>query len=127
VVAPHGEPDAGLVAIARPWDAGTPPPAEIASHPLDLLLLVESGRTIRIATQGAGNAVIDARGTGQVQLGGESGLSNCARQGDSVGVTLSTLQTSLDARYMLNPGPPVPLASPVTGTITSGSTKVQVK
>lgn len=126
VVAPDGDPAAGLVVIPRLWSGGDPPPEEAATKPTDLLLLAKAGATVRIATAGDGDVVIEARGSGVVKLGGESGLSDAARNGDSIEVTLSTLQSSLDARYVTLGGSP-PLVLPVTGNITSGSEKVKVK
>lgn len=63
--------------------------------------------------------------TGCVALGTPGGTyKRVAREGDAINVSLSDLTTALDARYMLNPGPPVPL-TPVGGSVTSGSDDVK--
>lgn len=135
VLVPNGETDEGPVVLPRLWSASDPPPAELKTGPAadrgpataDLLLLAKAGATIRIAAQGEGNAVLEARGTGKVFLGGETGTLPAARQTDPVSVNLVELQAALDARYVLIAGTPVPITTPVTGTITSGSSKVEVK
>lgn len=126
VLSPNGHPDAGLVVIHRGWDASTPPPAEIADHPTDLLILAKTGATVRIAVQGAGNVVLDPRGSGQVMLGGESGLSPTARLGDTVDTSILALVVALSPFFLPQPLPPPPIGS-VSGTISSGSNKVLTK
>ncbi len=71
VVFSGGDPAAGLLIVGRTHDAGTPPPAEVADHQTDLLLLAKEGATVRIATQGGGNVIIEPRGSGEVHLGAE--------------------------------------------------------
>ena len=53
-----------------------------------------------------------------LELGGTTPL---ARLGDEITVTLGGLQTALDARYALKPGPAMPLTAAVIGAITSAS------
>lgn len=127
VVAPNGDPDAGLVIVARNWDRADPPPADVAEHPTDLLLQAKEGKTIRLVTTGAGHVVIDARGSGEVRLGGEEDLKRAAREGDTIkisGANLTALQTKLDARYSLGGGAPL---TAIHGVIDSGSDKVKLK
>lgn len=125
VLAPYGSPDHGLVAIPRFWSPAEPPPADAISKPNDVLLHVKSGRNVRIVTGGSGNIVMDPRGSGHVKLGGETGLRAAAGVGDSISVSLSQLQASLDTRYATVG--PFPLVSPVGGSITTGSPNVEVK
>lgn len=122
---PDGDPAAGLVIVARIWSGGDPPPAELEQHPNDPLVLCEDGATLRLAVQGAGNAVLEARGGGQVRLGAEAASRGVARQNDVITLRLSELQACLDARYQPLPGPPVPLAIQTHGDITSSSDKVR--
>jgi hypothetical protein len=132
VMAPHGNPDEGLIAMPRPWSGADKPPAEISGKPADLLLLAKDGATVRVAVQGTGNIVLDPRGTGKVLLGGEAGTSPVSRVGDSIkipgaGPNLLSLglQAQLDLRYtILNPASAL---LDISGTITSGASKVEAK
>jgi len=88
VVAPSGDPDAGLVVVPRLWSAADPPPADAANKPTDLLLLAKTGATVRVATLGGGNIVLEPRGSGEVLLGAEdAGHQSC--RGDSLQATLN--------------------------------------
>jgi len=126
VEAPSGDPDEGLIVTLRLHSPSDPPPSEITANPQDVLLLVEAGRTVRIATQGSGNVVVEARGTGQVRLGAEAATRGVARVGDATaisGADLVALQANLDLRYTLLAAP-APLTS-VSGTVATGSSKVR--
>lgn len=71
VEAPSGDPQGGVVITHRLHSPSDPPPPEIAARSTDFLLLAKENTTVRIATQGSGDVVIDARGTGKVKLGAE--------------------------------------------------------
>lgn len=134
---PGGLPDEGWYVMGRCWQRSDPPPGEVADAPSDLLLLVEEGRSITVAVQGSGDVRVEARGDGDVVveaggdvlLGTDGASAGVARVGDQVAIRnadIATLQTALDARYVLNPGPvPIPPLPGVTGVITEGSTKVK--
>ena len=125
VLAPMGEPDFGLIAFPPRWDAADPPPLEIVDHPEDVVLVVREDTNLRIVLTGDGNAIVDARGSGKVFLGAESGTDRNAREGDSITVALgdlSALQVNLDARYTLGAGASL---TAVNGVINSGSDKVE--
>jgi uncharacterized protein involved in type VI secretion and phage assembly len=123
VIAPEGDPDMGLLAMPKAWDRGTPPPAELASRPTDGLLIMKEGATLRIVVQGAGDVVIDPRGSGKVYLGGEGGTSPVARVGDTIEIT----QDQLTAATAQAGGNAVSVAAPLQGTITTGASKTEAK
>lgn len=129
VEAPSGNPAAGLVVTKRLWSGGDPPPAELADHPDDVLVLARAGTTVRIATLGAGTVVIEARGSGQVKLGAEAASRGVARLDDETKIDLTTLQACLDTRYQLRPSPPPLVLSAFVGGvpthITTASDKVK--
>ena len=71
VAFPGGDIRAGLVVIARGWDAGDPPPAEVIANPSDVLIMVKTGQTLRMVVSGGGSVVIEARDGSLVKLGDE--------------------------------------------------------
>lgn len=149
VVTPHGDPNAGLLVIARPWDNGTPPPADAANHPDDLLILAKDSANIRIVTGGSGNVIIEPRGAGQVQLGQEDAPHPSCR-GDLLQARLNTLIDAYNSHFhstgtengpttppifeqLPNPGPPpaflpaIPALSVSTSPSSDLSPNVRVK
>lgn len=72
VVAPGGEPDEGLVVVSRLWSSSDVPPtsAQAAANVADVVIVVESGKHLRIETGGTGNTIIEPKGTGVVEVGG---------------------------------------------------------
>lgn len=142
VVAPDGDPAAGLVVVARLWSGGDPPPADAAVHPDDVLLLAKPGATVRVVVAGSGDVVVDPRGSGKVKLGAETGTVAAAKA-PSVEAELSALQVNLAALVAafiahVHPGKPPTdpadftgvTATPVTppGPVGSvGASKVEVK
>ncbi len=69
---PDGKFNAGARIVGRIWDPGSPPPAEVTSHPEDVAIVVRPGQTIRIVVSGGGNAVVESRDGGLVLLGDET-------------------------------------------------------
>jgi hypothetical protein len=124
VAFPNGDPAAGLVVVGRMHDHGTPPPAEVADRQADLLLLAKDGATVRVATQGAGNIVVEPRGTGKVLLGSEAATRGAARLSDEVTIPVAALTALLDSHYLVTG---VPIGTSAKGTITSASGKVKVE
>ncbi len=82
VVAPSGDPDAGLVIVQKLWSPATVPPPEFAEHPEDVTLVVEEGKSLRLNVLGAGNVVITAE-EGKIKLGGEEAEKGVARMDDT--------------------------------------------
>lgn len=126
---PDGDPQAGGVILGRLWSGGDPPPREIIDHPSDVLVLAKAGQTVRIVVDGAGDAVVAARGSGHVRLGDEAADRGVARIEDQVKLHLAELQACLDTRYQLRPSPP-PLdltayLPGVSGEVTTASDKVK--
>lgn len=60
----------------------------------------------------------------KVQLGSKNATKGVARNGDSISVSITDLQTCLDLRYAQVPSAP-PLSKPVGGSVSSGSSKVK--
>jgi hypothetical protein len=127
IATPDGDYAHGNRIIGAAWDAGDPPPPEVAEHPSDVLLRVQDGKTVRMVVSGGGNAVIEVRGDGKVLLGDETATAGVARLGDPVGLSetgAAALQLTLDARYAIA-NPTVNLASGADiGAITAASEKV---
>lgn len=128
VEAPEGNLDAGLVVTPRLWGEGTgAPPADAATSPTDLILLVKPDATLRIATLGHGNIVIHPRGDGKLKLGGESGLRDASGVGDHIALNMidftQAVNEIIDSKTPVSPGI---TATSVGGSITSGSSNVEV-
>jgi hypothetical protein len=128
VEAPDGNPDAGLVVTSRLWGEGSgAPPADAASNPTDLILLVKPDATLRLATLGHGNIVIHPRGDGKLKLGGESNLRDASGVGDDISVNMidftKAVNEIIDSHTPISPGV---TSTQVGGSITSGSSNVEV-
>jgi len=146
VAAPSGDPDEGLVVVARLWSAADPPPGDAARNPADVLLLAQAGANVRVATLGTGNVIIDPRGSGEVRLGAEN-AGHAACRGDSLQTSLNALvqahnahihadstgaPTSVPSIVLPNPSPPPvwlpPVLNPaVPSPATDLSPNVKVK
>lgn len=68
VVNPGGLPDQGYYVAARFWQRSDPPPQEVVDHPADVVLVTEPGKSTRVIVTGAGSVVIEARGSGRVEV-----------------------------------------------------------
>jgi hypothetical protein len=64
VACPDGDHNAGWAVVSRYHSPSDPPPAEVVSHPEDVLIRVKSGQTIRILVEDGG----------MVKLGAEDGI-----------------------------------------------------
>ncbi len=82
VLAPSGDPDAGLVITQRLWSPADPPPQEVIDNPEDVTLVVEEGKNLRLHVLGAGNVVLSAE-EGKIKLGGEDAEKGVARMDDT--------------------------------------------
>lgn len=116
VVLPNGDPLHGGVVVARLQSPSDELSAEAQANPTDAVLVIEEGKSIRIAVSGGG----------KVYLGSADASRGVARLADDINVDLTSLQTCLDLRYVQIPFAP-PLVTPVTGSITSASDTVVSK
>lgn len=66
VAIPSGNPAEGAIVISRLWSAADTPPQQVVDNPEDLVLVIEPGKSLRIATSGGGTVVIDSQ---DVRLG----------------------------------------------------------
>ncbi len=96
VAVPDGAPANGCWILGTYASASSGLPDEVAEHPRDPLLFVRPDSTLRVVTSGAGNIVLDARGTGKVLLGAEEGTEAPAKAAN-VEARLNRLETQ--ARY----------------------------
>lgn len=68
VVNPGGLPDAGYHVVSRFWQRSDPPPQDVVDHPQDVILVTAPGKSTRVIVTGAGSVVIEARGSGRVEV-----------------------------------------------------------
>lgn len=94
VVAPSGDPDEGLVVMQRLWSPADPPPSAVSENPLDVTLVVENGRSLRLNVSGGG----------KVYLGGSEDTQPVAL-GQSVQDYLESVQTLFDTLLAWIPVP----------------------
>ena len=117
VSAPGGDPAQGLVITQRLWSPADVPPAGLEATPEDVVLVVETDKSLRLTVQGGGNVIL-AVDTGKVFLGSETGTEAVAK-GDSLKSYLDGLVTKLNAHTHTGvttgpgvSGPPSPVVSP---------------
>lgn len=117
VMAPDGDPSAGLVIVSRVWSRVDAPPTEAQENPEDVVLVVRPDRSLRLSVSGGG----------KVYIGGSDGTKPVAFVDCSVEVTLSP--ADLGTMVAVAGATPVTATNPVTltGKITSGSAVVEVK
>lgn len=70
VAIPDGQPAHGGVIIARLWCAADVPPALAVLNPNDALLQAQPDKNLRLVAGGSGSVIIDASGTGAVEVDG---------------------------------------------------------
>lgn len=153
VVAPSGDPDAGLVVMQRMWSPADPPPPEIKENPEDVTLVIEEGKSLHLMTMGGGTIYLDALDggsltvnvegggnvnlnvdTGKIYLGAEEGTEPAAK-GQSLKSYLESIKSAFDGHAhpenllgpMVATSPaPVPVAFPApTNAILSTTTEVK--
>ena len=78
VSAPGGDPAQGLVITQRLWSPADVPPAGLEATPEDVVLVVETDKSLRLTVQGGGNVIL-AVDTGKVFLGSETGTEAVAK------------------------------------------------
>lgn len=82
VTAPGGDPAQGLVITQRLWSPADVPPAGLESTPEDVVLVVETDKSLRLTVQGGGDVVVTAD-EGKVKLGGDAASKGVARLDDT--------------------------------------------
>jgi hypothetical protein len=88
---PEGDPDHGLVIVARLWSAADKPPTDVGSQDApseDLIVVVDRDKSLRVRLVGNGNAVI-AVDAGKVYLGGPDTGDGAATEPAVLGDTLN--------------------------------------
>jgi hypothetical protein len=117
VSAPGGDPAQGLVITQRLWSPADVPPAGLEATPEDVVLVVETDKSLRLTVQGGGDVVITAA-DGKVKLGGEVASKGVARLDD----------TTAGGSLALTAAPTVPPGSGciITATYTSPSGAVSI-
>jgi hypothetical protein len=117
VMAPDGDPSAGLVIVSRVWSRVDAPPTEAQENPEDVVLVVRPDRSLRLSVSGGG----------KVYLGGSDGTKPVAHVDSEITVTLSI--DDVAALGLTSSAGPVTATAPVTltGTVTTGSAVVEVK
>ena len=117
VMAPDGDPSAGLVIVSRVWSRVDAPPTEAQENPEDVVLVVRPDRSLRLSVSGGG----------KVYLGGSDGTKAAAHVDSEITVTLSIADVA--TLGLTSAAGPVTATAPVTltGTVTTGSAVVEVK
>ena len=113
VSAPGGDPAQGLVITQRLWSPADVPPAGLEATSEDVVLVVETDKSLRLTVQGGGDVVITAA-DGKVKLGGEAASKGVARLDDTT--TNGTLALTAIATAL-----PLPPGVIITATYTSPS------
>ena len=129
VMAPDGDPSAGLVIVSRVWSRVDAPPTEAQENPEDVVLVVRPDRSLRLSVSGGG----------KVYLGGSDGTKAVAHVDSSVAASGAVLPPSGPSGLLgwmaqvtstlngLVPGS-ITVAPPTNiGSISSGSSIVEVK
>lgn len=117
VLAPDGDPSAGLVIVSRLWSQVDAPPTEAQENPEDAVLVVQPDKSLRLSVSGGG----------KVYIGGSDGTKAVAHVDSEIRVTLSV--DDVLALGLTSAAGPVTATNPVTmtGTVTTGSAVVEVK
>lgn len=93
-----GLPDHGYVITARFWERSTPAPAE-ARQRGDVCRLAPADVNNRLATQGTGDAIVEARGGGKAVLGLDAATDPVALQ-STLDALNTALQRAIDAMIL---------------------------
>lgn len=96
---PNGQPNDGLVVIARVWSAAVKPPQAAVDHPADLIMVVKPDNNMRVAVSGGGNIVLTVK-NGKVLLADE-GATEAYLYGTSFRASQATLHATLAAQMNL--------------------------
>ena len=92
VMAPDGDPSAGLVVVSRVWSRVDAPPTEAQENPEDVVLVVRPDRSLRLSVSGGG----------KVYLGSADG-SQPAALGQTTQDYLAQVQTLFDTLLAWTP------------------------
>lgn len=130
VVAPSGDPDEGLVVMQRLWSPADPPPSAVTENPLDVTLVVENGRSLRL----------NVAGGGKVYIGGSDGSKAVAHVDSEVAASgtipsippvpangmVGWMTVVTSAINTLLPGT-LPYVPTTLGTVSTGSAVAEVQ
>jgi phage baseplate assembly protein gpV len=108
VLAPDGDPSAGLVIVSRLWSQVDAPPTEAQANPEDAVLVVQPDKSLRLLVSGGGKVI----------MGDAASAKGVARLDDTVaGGTFSITSAGLIATFNYTPPGGIPV---VIGSITLG-------
>jgi len=110
VLAPSGDPDEGLVIAQRLWSPADPPPEEVVDNPLDVTLIVEPERNLRLTVKGGGNVIL-AVDTGKIYLGAEEETEPAAK-GQSLKSYLESIKSTFDGHAHTSSEVGLPTSTP---------------
>lgn len=123
VLAPDGDPSAGLVIVSRLWSQVDAPPTEAQANPEDAVLVVQPDKSLRLSVSGGG----------KVYIGGSDGTKAVAHVDSGVDAT-GTIATGMlgwmtAVTTVLNGIAPSSVPTPPTtiGSVATGSAVVEVK
>lgn len=130
VAIPMGDPGNGPIIIARFWNSGDPPPAEISGMLTDLYLRAEPGQKIYVRTSGSGDGIDIQVGQGHyvVQAAGQVRMQAANQsfvRGEDLKSAIDNFATQVGVAFsaMVPPGPPT---TPVTAAqISAGLSIIQ--
>jgi hypothetical protein len=137
VVFPGGDATSPVIVSRLHSQADAPPStAQAAANASDVILVIESGKHLRIETGGAGNIILEPKGAGKVEIGGEANVDPMVL-GQKLSTWLTALITALDTHVHTgvtsgaqDSGPikPPTIATSVSATLpTILATKATVK
>lgn len=103
---PDGKFNAGARVVGTVWDEGDTPPQEAIDNRDDVVLVVKPGQSLRIIVTGGGDAIIEARDGGTVQLGHPGGIAgrSPALSTDDGAAFMTALQAAITAQSGNPPG-----------------------
>jgi phage baseplate assembly protein gpV len=121
VLAPDGDPSAGLVIVSRLWSQVDAPPTEAQANPEDAVLVVQPDKSLRLSVSGGG----------KVYIGGSDGTKAVAHVDSDTSISLTPADIAALTLTCTVGGVPIPVvaasSTSITGKITSGSAVVEVK
>jgi len=131
ILAPSGNPDEGLVVTQRLWSPADPPPDALTTYPTDVLLVVESGKSLRLNVAGGGKVYIGANdGTkpvahvdSEVASAGALPLSVPPVPANGMKGWMTAVTATLNTLAPLS----VPYVPTTIGTVATGSTVAEVQ
>ncbi len=124
VIAPNGDPNAGLVIVTTLWSAAAPPPTEASDDDMieNVILRVEDSRTLRMVVSGGGSVVVEAQNAGDVVLRVGAGKVYVGDDEDSEPIAKGTVtktwmtsaKSTFDGHYHIAPVGGGPTTGPLS-------------